>query len=77
MDKVDVVAINPNDPTHHPEDSFEGMTKTAMEQGFNFPYLHDPTQEVARSMVPCTPDPYLFDEREIWLSWQTRWPQTQ
>ncbi|MEK6981657.1 MAG: thioredoxin family protein [Candidatus Micrarchaeota archaeon] len=65
MDKgLDVVAINPNDPTHHPEDSFEGMTKTAMEQGFNFPYLHDPTQEVAKKYgAMCTPDPYLFDEQ--------------
>jgi peroxiredoxin len=57
-----VVGINSNDPTDHPEDSFENMQRVAEEKGFNFLYLHDETQEVARAYgAACTPDPFLFD----------------
>ena len=59
-----LIAINPNDPTAHPEDSFDGMKQIAMELGFNFYYLHDETQEVAKKYgAVCTPDPFLFDEQ--------------
>jgi peroxiredoxin len=61
---LQVVAINPNDATNYPEDSFDGMKQTAMEEGFNFYYLHDETQEIAKKYgAVCTPDLYLFDER--------------
>ncbi|MBW2977043.1 thioredoxin family protein [Candidatus Woesearchaeota archaeon] len=57
-----VVGINPNDPENYPEDSFDGMVNTAKEKNFNFIYLHDETQEVAKSYgASCTPDPFLFD----------------
>lgn len=57
-----VVGINSNDATDYPEDSFEGMIKTAKEKNFNFIYLHDESQEVAKSYgASCTPDPFLFD----------------
>lgn len=54
---IGVVAINPNDPTEYPEDSFENMKKVARELGYPFPYLFDETQEVARAYgAVCTPD---------------------
>ncbi len=51
------VAIMSNDPTDYQEDSFENMQKVAQEFGFNFPYLLDETQEVAKAYgAICTPD---------------------
>lgn len=51
------VAIMSNDPADYPEDSFENMQKVAREYGFNFPYLLDETQEVAKAYgAICTPD---------------------
>ena len=57
-----VVGINANDAADYPEDSFEGMVKAANEKNFNFVYLHDETQQVAKAYgASCTPDPFLFD----------------
>lgn len=56
------VAINPNDPATYPEDSFDHMVRLATEKGFNFPYLFDETQDVARAYgAVCTPDFFGFD----------------
>lgn len=61
---LQIVGINSNDPTNYPEDSWEGMKKTAMEEGFNFLYLVDETQDVAKAYgAVCTPDPFLFNEQ--------------
>ena len=52
-----VVGINANDDTYA-EDRPERMAK----EGYDFPYLFDATQEVARAMgAACTPDFFLFD----------------
>lgn len=60
--RVAVVAINPNDATTHPDDSFDAMKKRAQERGFPFPYLRDESQAIARALeAECTPDPFLFD----------------
>ncbi len=57
-----IVAISSNDVTEHPADSPEGMKKQAIASGFEFPYLYDESQAVARAYkAACTPDPYLFD----------------
>ncbi len=54
---INSLAIMSNDPTDYPEDSFENMQKVAQEFGFNFPYLLDKTQEVAKAYgAVCTPD---------------------
>ncbi len=54
---INSVAIMSNDPTEYPEDSFENMQQVAREYGFNFPYLLDATQEVAKAYgAVCTPD---------------------
>ena len=59
---VRLVAINPNDADNYPDDSFEKMKKRAAEKGFNFPYLRDESQEVARAYdAACTPDVFVFD----------------
>lgn len=58
---VGVVAICSNDTESHPEDGPEGLRRMAEELGFDFPYLFDESQDVARSFVAaCTPDFFLF-----------------
>jgi hypothetical protein len=54
---IGCVAIMSNDPTDHPEDSFENMQRVAGAYNFPFPYLLDETQEVAKAFgAVCTPD---------------------
>ena len=54
---VNSVAIMSNDPDQYEEDSFENMRKVADESGFDFPYLLDQTQQVAKAYgAVCTPD---------------------
>jgi hypothetical protein len=54
---VNSVAIMSNDPTDYPEDSFENMQRVAEAVGYPFPYLVDPSQEVAQAYgAVCTPD---------------------
>ncbi len=59
-----VIAINPNDPTKQPEDSFENMQVRAREKGFTFPYVMDETQAIARAYgATRTPHVYLLQRR--------------
>ncbi len=44
-----VLAINPNDPTIEPEDSFEKMQERAKEKKYPFAYAFDATQSVAKA----------------------------
>ncbi len=66
-DRLQIVAINSNDTTNYPEDSFEEMIKRSKEKNFNFPYLRDETQEVAKAYgATHTPEIFLFDkERKL------------
>lgn len=58
---VRLVAINPNDDRKYPDDSFASMKERAADKGFNFPYLRDEGQEVARAYdAACTPDIFVF-----------------
>jgi len=60
---VELVAINSNDARAYPEDSFENMERFASERSFNFPYLHDESQAVAKTYdAVCTPDFFGFDK---------------
>ncbi|WP_224483515.1 thioredoxin family protein [Robertkochia aurantiaca] len=43
---VPVIAINPNNPSIQPKDSYEMMKTRAKEKGFTFPYLIDEDQEI-------------------------------
>ncbi len=54
-----VIAINPNDPTAYPSDSFEKMKERAKEKDFTFPYLLDDTQEIAKT-YGATKTPHVF-----------------
>jgi peroxiredoxin len=59
---VGIVAISSNDAANFPDDAPERLAEQARELGFNFPYLYDETQEVARAYdATCTPDFFLFD----------------
>jgi peroxiredoxin len=59
---VQVVAINSNDDQHYPEDSFERMVERAKTQRYNFLYLRDATQEVAKAYhATHTPQLFVFD----------------
>ncbi len=64
---VQVVAINSNDAVKYPEDSFSEMQKRAEEKGFNFPYLYDETQDIARAFgATHTPELFVFNkERKL------------
>ena len=51
------IAIMSNDPSRYEEDSFDNMIKFSKNNDFNFPYLIDETQEVAKTYgAVCTPD---------------------
>jgi len=57
-----IVGINSNDIQAHPDDAPEKMAEQARTVGFDFPYLFDETQEVAKAYgAACTPDFFLFD----------------
>lgn len=61
---INAVGIMSNDPTDYPEDGFEHMKAVAQELGFPFPYVIDPTQEVAKAYgAICTPDFFGFNSR--------------
>ena len=60
---VAFVAVNSNEDENHPEDSFEKMVERSRERGFNFPYLRDDTQEMARAFGALkTPHFFVFDK---------------
>jgi peroxiredoxin len=62
---VKVVAINSNDPVSHPEDSFEAMVERAQAGSFEFDYLHDPDQSIARALgAERTPEVFVFDNEQ-------------
>nr|NIM51442.1 redoxin family protein [Gemmatimonadales bacterium] len=46
---VGIVAINSNDVAKYPDDSPENMKRLAEGEGWQFPFLFDETQEVARA----------------------------
>lgn len=59
---IGAIAIMPNDTAAYPADSFENMRRLATERRLPFPYVIDPTQEVARAYgAVCTPDFFGFD----------------
>lgn len=60
-----VVAINSNDKDVVPEDSFEEMIKRADEKKFNFDYLYDSNQEIARQFGAArTPHVFIVQKQK-------------
>jgi peroxiredoxin len=63
-----VVAINPNDPTLSPGDSYDEMIKRAKEKQFTFPYLFDEKQEIYKIYgAKRTPHVYVLkkDDKDL------------
>ena len=60
--RVQIVAINSNNPHLSPPDTYAEMVIRADEGGYNFPYLKDDTGDVARSFgAVATPHAFVFD----------------
>ena len=60
-----VVAINSNDKNVSPGDSFEEMKKTAKSKAYDFKYLYDESQEVAKEYgATNTPHIYVLTKEE-------------
>jgi len=65
LKKIDIslISIMSNDVNSYPDDSFENMKIFAQKYNFNFPYLYDSTQEIAKKYKAiCTPDFFGFDK---------------
>ena len=57
------IAIMSNDPKRYEEDSFDNMIKFSKNHNFNFPYVIDETQEVAKTYgAVCTPDFFGYNK---------------
>ncbi|MBL9153700.1 MAG: thioredoxin family protein [Verrucomicrobiales bacterium] len=66
---VQTIAINANDTTKYPADAPDRMPGFAEAHGWDFPYLVDADQSVAKAYAAaCTPDFYLFD-RDLRLAY--------
>ena len=56
------VMISANEVSGYPQDGPDRMAEFARAHGFEFPYLYDESQQVARAYeAACTPDFFLFD----------------
>jgi len=62
-DGIKSIAIMSNDPKRYEEDSFDNMVKFSKNNKFNFPYVIDETQEVAKTYgAVCTPDFFGYNK---------------
>jgi len=69
---VNSVAICANDAENYPEDSFDNMILFAKKNQFDFPYLNDETQEIARTYdAVCTPDFFGYN-KDLGLQYRGR-----
>lgn len=61
---INSVAIMSNDTVNYPDDSFDNMKRIAKEWGFDFPYLFDESQAVAKAYgAVCTPDFFGYNAK--------------
>jgi len=78
---LSVVAISSNSVKTHPQDGPEKMAAFAKENGYDFPYLYDETQEVAKAYkAVCTPEFYVFKKdgrRPFELAYHGRFDETR
>ncbi len=60
---ISFVGISANDVENYPQDAPELMTTHAQEVGYEFPYLYDETQDIAKAYgAACTPDFFVYDK---------------
>ena len=74
LKKLDVqsIAVMSNDTIDYPEDSFDNMKKFAKNYNFQFPYLIDDSQTIAKQYnAICTPDFYGFN-KDLTLQYRGR-----
>lgn len=66
---VPLIAISSTDPVQYEEDGYEQMVEKASKESFNFPYLFDEKQVVARQFkAQKTPHAYvLWKEADQWV----------
>ncbi len=58
---VQIILINPNDPTRQPLDSYDKMQARAKEKNYPFPYLQDEAQTVAKAYgANRTPEAFVI-----------------
>lgn len=73
---ISFIAISSNDAEFFPADSPAMLKEQAINNKFNFPYLHDETQLVAKTYkAACTPDFFIF-EKELKLIYRGRFDQS-
>jgi peroxiredoxin len=59
---VRIVAVSSNDAEAYPADSFDAMVDHARGAGYDFDYLYDESQDVARALgSERTPEAFVFD----------------
>ena len=60
-DHVQLIGVSSNSLITHPQDGPEQLADQARRNGWNFPYLFDEQQSLARDLrAACTPEFYLF-----------------
>ena len=71
-DGIKSIAIMSNDPKRYVEDSFDNMVKFSKNYNFNFPYVIDETQEIAKTYgAVCTPDFFGYN-KDLKLNYRGR-----
>ncbi len=61
---ISSIGIMPNDAKKYPADSFEKMFEFSKINSFDFPYLYDESQTVAKSFeAVCTPDFFGYNKK--------------
>ena len=61
-----VIAINSNDKTMAPADSYDNMQKRVKEKSIPYAYLYDETQEIAKTYgATRTPHVFVLDEKRV------------
>ena len=69
---VETMAIMSNDTKNYPDDSFDKMLEFSKKNNFQFPYLFDETQKVAKKFgAVCTPD-FFFYNNQLELQYRGR-----
>ena len=65
LEKIGIksLSIMSNDTKNYPDDSYENMISFAKDYEFNFPYVIDETQDIAREYgAVCTPDFFGYNK---------------
>ena len=61
--KINSLAVMSNDPNNYPEDSFDNMILFAKKYNFDFPYVIDEDQSIAKKYgAVCTPDFFGYNK---------------